>query len=102
MDLEITRRTLFQLERNLRALTEKTMTTTPTILERRGPGDMHRRHARGRPEAVYSLTRSIVPGPHALQNVGDPFNTVVEAFWRRAELLARVQRASSAISGLAR
>lgn len=33
--------------------------------------------------------RSIVPGSHAVQNVGAPFNDVVEAFWRRAEVRAR-------------
>jgi len=33
--------------------------------------------------------RAIVPASHAVQNVGAPFNDVLESFWRRAELRAR-------------
>jgi pimeloyl-ACP methyl ester carboxylesterase len=38
--------------------------------------------------------RTIVPGSHAVQNAGAPFNDVVEAFWRRAELRARPRTAA--------
>lgn len=40
--------------------------------------------------------RAIVPGSHAVQNVGAAFNDVVEAFLRRSELRARTNRAGDA------
>ncbi len=46
--------------------------------------------------------RRIVPGSHAVQNVGAPFNDVLEAFWRRAELRARQARSKTAPAELAR
>jgi pimeloyl-ACP methyl ester carboxylesterase len=46
--------------------------------------------------------RSIVPGAHAVQNVGGPFNDVLEAFWLRAELRARPALAGAATTELAR
>ena len=52
--------------------------------------------------AKLGAERSIVPGSHAVQNVGAPFNDVVEAFWRRAELRARAPRAAAATAELAR
>ena len=46
--------------------------------------------------------RSIVPGSHAVQNASAPFNDLVEAFWRRAELRARSPRAATVTAEVAR
>lgn len=44
--------------------------------------------------------RRIVPGSHAVQNAGAPFNDLIEAFWRRAELRSPPARAGTATGEL--
>ncbi|MBL9014855.1 MAG: alpha/beta fold hydrolase [Myxococcales bacterium] len=45
--------------------------------------------------------RRIVPGSHAVQAAGAPFNDVLEAFWQRAELRARPTRPLAAAAEVA-